>query len=142
MRIYVFGNPLVKEDGLPRKILPALKKSFPKIEFIAADPNENFPAKGEKNIIILDAVKGLNKPRLLGFDELENIANTPVSPHDYDLMLHLQLLRKLKRIDKVKIIGLPIRDGRFKLVNKIREIISTLLLGNVKHKTYRGQRHG
>ena len=127
MKIYVFGNPLVKEDGLPIKILPALKKSFPKIEFIAADPNENFPAKGEKNIIILDTVKGLNKPRLLGFGELENIANTPVSPHDYDLMFHLQILQKLRKIDKIKIIGIPFRYNKNSLVNWLTNVIPDLI---------------
>ncbi|OGK14515.1 hypothetical protein A3C98_05705 [Candidatus Roizmanbacteria bacterium RIFCSPHIGHO2_02_FULL_37_15] len=107
MKIYVFGNPLVKEDSLPLKILPKIKKYFPEIVFEVVDPNENFPPKGEKDLIIIDTVKGIKKPRILDLVELEKISLTPISPHDYDLMLHLQILRKLKKIDKIKIIGLP-----------------------------------
>ena len=142
MKIYVFGNPLVKEDSLPIKVLPKLKKLFPRIKFEITDPNENFPSKDEKNIIILDTVKGIKNPSILDLDDLEKIFKTPGSPHDYDLMLHLQLLKKLKRIGKVKIIGLPIRDGRLKLVNKIQAIISTLLLGNARRRTCKDQKSG
>src|SRR3989338_3362464 len=107
MKIYVFGNPLVEEDSLAIKLIPSLQKKFPNIQFVIADPNENFPSKGEKDLIIIDTVKGIKKPRILDLVELEKISLTPISPHDYDLMLHLQILRKLKKIDKIKIIGLP-----------------------------------
>ena len=147
MRIYVFGNPLVKEDSLPLKILPKLKKLSPKIIFEIADPNENFPPNGEKNIIILDTVKGIKKPSLLDLNHLERISKTPNSPHDYDLMFHLQLLKKLKKIEGVKIIGIPSWVDRPKMVNKLivnelKVIITTLLLGSVRRRTYRGQRRG
>lgn len=106
MRIYVFGNPLLKEDSIPLKLLPKLKKIFPKIEFIITDPNENFPPNEEKNLIILDTVKGIKKPMILDLSNLESIKSTPISPHDYDLMFHLQLLLKLKKINSVKIIAI------------------------------------
>jgi len=129
MKIYVFGNLWLKEDSLPLKLLPDLKKLFPKIEFIVCDPNENFPPYGEKDLIILDTVKGIKKPMILDFSNLKSIKSTPISPHDYDLMFHLQLLIKLKKINRVKIIGIP-------------NVISTLLLKNEQRKTYMDQMRG
>ncbi len=107
MKIYVFGNPLVKEDCLPLELSNQLKNKFKEIEFIPADPNENFPPKGEKDLVILDTVKGIKKPMLLDLDDFEKKKKTPLSPHDYDLLFHLLLLKKLKKINKVLIIGVP-----------------------------------
>ncbi len=107
MRIYVFGNPLVHEDSIPLQILPGLKKVFPQVEFIITDPNENFPPEGEKNLVIIDTVKGIKKPVLLDLDNFEKQTKTPISPHDYDLLFHLLLLKKMKKIESVKIIGVP-----------------------------------
>ena len=107
MKIYVFGNPLVEEDSVPLIILPQLKKQFPDIDFIVVDPNENFPPKGERNLIIFDTVKGISEVTLLDYSDLAAIEKSPVSPHDYDLLLHLLLLKKMGKIDSVKIIGFP-----------------------------------
>ncbi len=119
MKIYVFGNPLIKEDSLPEKLIPQLKETFPKIEFVIADPNENFPPENERDLIILDTVVGIKKPVILNLDHLQQKNNTPVSPHDYDLLIHLQLLKKIKKIDKVKIIGVPIKTKIKDLINFI-----------------------
>lgn len=127
MKIYVFGNPLVKEDSVPLGLLPDLKKLFPKVTFIITDPNENFPPKNEKDLVILDTVKGIKKPTLFNLDDFEKTKNTPVSPHDYDLLFHLLLLKKLKKIDSIKIIGIPsIFKGRTLLLDLLKKIISTL----------------
>lgn len=107
MKIYVFGNPFVKEDSKPLSILNALKKKFPQILFEVVDPNENFPPSDERDLVILDTVSGLKKTQLISFSDLQSVDSTPVSPHDYDLLFHLQLLMKLKKISSVKIIGIP-----------------------------------
>lgn len=107
MKIYVFGNPLVRGDSIPLMILPKLKRIFPHVEFAVTDPNENFPPLDEKSLIILDTVKGIEKPIPLNLDRFATNEKTPVSPHDYDLLLHLLLLKKLKKLDEVIIIGIP-----------------------------------
>ncbi len=107
MKIYVFGNPLVKEDSVPLVLLPKLKEKFPEAKFIVTDPNENFPPAGETNLVILDTVKGIKKPTLLDLNRCMTNKKTPISPHDYDLLLHLLLLKKMKKIESVKIIGIP-----------------------------------
>ncbi len=125
MKIYIFGNPLVKEDSLPLRILPTLKKLFPRIEFIIADPNENFPPKSEKDLIILDTVKGIKEPMILNLDDLADIKSTPISPHDYDLLFHLLLLKKTKKLNHVKIIGVP-EKKRGEVFGSINGLIKSL----------------
>jgi Ni,Fe-hydrogenase maturation factor len=127
MKIYVFGNPLVNKDSLPLKLLPELKKEFPKIEFIVADPNENFPPNGERDLIILDTVMGIKKPTILDLDDFQKNEKTPVSPHDYDLLFHLLLLKKTKKIREVKIIGLPEKTTLDTIDAKVIKIIASLL---------------
>lgn len=107
MKIYVLGNPLVAEDSLPIKLAFQLKTVFPAINFQIVDPNENFPPIGEKDLIIFDTVIGIKKPMVLDLNSFEKAKQTPVSPHDYDLLFHLLLLMKLKKIRSVKIIGIP-----------------------------------
>lgn len=121
MKIYVFGNPLVKKDALLVKLLPELKKTFPRIEFILTDPSDNFPPDGEKELVILDTVIGIKKLTILNLSDLQKITKTPISPHDYDLLFHLLLLKKTKRLNSVKILGVPPRatkDEVLKLLTK------------------------
>jgi Ni,Fe-hydrogenase maturation factor len=128
MKIYVFGNPLVKEDSLPYRLLLKLKKEFPGVCFQTSDPNENFPPKEEKNLIILDTVKNLKEVRLFDFDNLKIPEKTPISPHDYDLLFHLLLLKKLKKINSLKIIGVPsVLKDKKNIRNEVRKIITSLL---------------
>jgi len=139
MKVYVFGNPLLKSDSLPLKILPRLKKILPSIDFQVTDPNENFPPQKEKNLIILDTVFGIKKPTIFDLDDLlNNREKTPISPHDYDLLTHLLLLKKLKRVEKVIIIGIPpVKENKLDF-----NLVSTLLLKSGQRKTYKDQKPG
>lgn len=127
MKIYVFGNSLVKEDSGALQTMPTLQVQFPQIQFVAVDPNENFPPENEKNITILDTVSGIYSVMFFDFTDLKNVEKTPISPHDYDLLLHLLLLKKMGKIDSVKIIGLPMKIITHKEMKEIKRIISSLL---------------
>jgi len=116
---------LVKEDSIPIKLLPDLKQQFPYIEFIVCDPNENFPPPGEKDLTILDTVIGIKKPAILNLDDFGSKGKTPISPHDYDLLFHLLLLKKLKKINGVKILGIPLNKSR-NIIHQIKLLISQL----------------
>ena len=131
MKIYVFGNPLVREDSQPLLILPRLKKQFPEIDFEVVDPNENFPPPGEINLIILDAVKGIDKVMLLDYSDLVSVEKSPVSPHDYDLLLHLLLLKKMGKISEVKIIGVPYGAKQNEILNDVINIIQIIDPGSI-----------
>jgi len=107
MKIYVIGNPLVPNDRASLILIPALQSVFPLIDFCVVDPNENFPPKNERNLVILDTVQGIRKPMKLRLEDMEVRTKTPVTPHDYDLMMHLLLLQKMRRVDTVIIVGVP-----------------------------------
>lgn len=105
VKILVVGNPLLKNDSLPLKILPKLKKVFQEIEFKEIDPSEDFQLEG-KNLLIIDSAKGIGKVVLL--EDLAKICNGKIfSLHDFDLGMTLKLLKKANLIESVKIICIP-----------------------------------
>ena len=102
--IYVFGNPLVKEDSMPLKLIDKLRKEFPYIEFIEFDTVEELDLEKELNII--DTVKGIKKVELT--EDIDKIITDKIySMHDFDLGYNLKLLKKMKMIEKVRIFGIP-----------------------------------
>jgi Ni,Fe-hydrogenase maturation factor len=127
MKIYVLGNPLVQEDSLPLKMISDLKKAVPKVDFIAVDPNENFPPEGEKDLVILDTVKGIKKAMILDLNNFDDYKNTPISPHDYDLLFHLLLLKKLKKIDRITIVGVPSGEMKEEITDEVKKLIQDVI---------------
>jgi Ni,Fe-hydrogenase maturation factor len=108
MKVYVFGNPDVKEDNTTYKVTDKIGETFPEIKFIDVKPNEDLPFIEEDPVILLDVVEGIEKPELITEDHIENLilsSNTTV--HDYDLGFQLKYLKKLNKIGKVYIIGIP-----------------------------------
>ena len=51
MKIFVFGNQLIAEDSSAISLIPLLTKLFPAIQFIPADPTENW-YQNEKELVI------------------------------------------------------------------------------------------
>lgn len=135
MKIYVFGNELVKGDSIALELIPELSRMFPIIQFIEQDPNEQFPPEGEKNPVILDGVQGIQMAVKITIDDLSPIEKTPISPHDYDLLFHLHLLRKMKRIQSAIIIGIPRFAPCKEVLKDVELIIATLLSESGKHTT-------
>lgn len=104
-KILIFGNPLLREDGIPLRILPRLRERFPDIEFKEFDPNEELEAEG-RNIRIIDTVQGIKKVTLI--NDIEAIKSATVyTMHDFDLGYSLKLLKKLHYLDSVVIFGVP-----------------------------------
>lgn len=102
--IYVFGNPLVKEDSMPLKLIDKLRKEFPYVEFKEFDTVEDFELEKELNII--DTVKGIKKVELI--EDIDKIITNKIySMHDFDLGYNLKLLKRMKMIEKVRIFGIP-----------------------------------
>lgn len=125
MKIFVLGNLDLKGDDIVMRLLPKLKKQFPKIKFKHIDPLEGFgenlicsisddrriydkkESGGNEQIIIIDAIKGISKVKR--FDDLAQFvsAHKRLTMHDFDLYDELILLQKLKKLPKIAIIGLP-----------------------------------
>ncbi len=123
MKVSVFGNPLVKEDSLPLKILPKLRKRFPEIEFVVEDPTESLnPPQGEW--WILDSSEGIKEISVLS--DLSKVQFTNrVSVHDYDLSFDLKLLQKLGKLKRLKIIAVPMKMNEKEAIQRVSEIISS-----------------
>ena len=119
--ILVFGNPLLKQDSLPIKLLPKLRSLYPEIEFKEIDPTEDLEKQG-KHLIILDTIKGIDKvTTITSIEQLH--ANKIYSMHDFDLALNLKLLKKLNKIESVKIIGIPMNISEDEALTQISKLI-------------------
>jgi Ni,Fe-hydrogenase maturation factor len=118
--IYVFGNPLVKEDSLPLRLIDKLKKEFPSLQFKEFDTVEDLELEKELNII--DAVKGINKVELI--EDIDKIITDKIySLHDFDLGYNLKLLKKMKMIDKVRIFGIPMKINEKEAFEQLCKVI-------------------
>ena len=102
MKISIFGNPDLPSDALPIKILPELKRLFPKINFIIEDPNElNLPSK---DWLIIDTVENIKSVKVINLDRVEKIKKSSASLHDFDLGMHLLWIQKIQKNVNIKII--------------------------------------
>ena len=125
MKVLIFGNPLVKEDSLPLKILPKLRKKFPSIEFKEFDTAESLEKEGEE-LIIIDTVKNIEDVKI--FEDIEIFERKKIfSTHDYDLAYELKALKKLGYIKKVRIIGIPSKISEEECLRKVSEKLKSIL---------------
>jgi len=132
MKVSVFGNPDVKKDNLVVKLVPKLKKFFPKIDFRVEDPSEGLKppvsvgrGRPERLWVILDVAKGIDKIRV--FEDLDKLVTEKrVSLHDYDVSMELKLLKRLGRVEKLKIVAVPMGMDRKKALEKICSILEDI----------------
>lgn len=102
--ICIFGNPDLEMDSLPIRLLPALEKTFPEIDFVILDPNEEWKIPDE--MVMIDTVVGIKE--LTIFNDLQPFIEAPrVSVHDFDAFFNLIYLQKLGKLKRIKIFGIP-----------------------------------
>ncbi|MGA3020947.1 MAG: hypothetical protein ABSD68_03295 [Candidatus Micrarchaeales archaeon] len=124
-KILVFGNPLLKIDSLPIRIISDLRKKFPEITFKEFDPNENLEKEG-RELNIIDTVEGINKATLI--TDIDSIKTSRLySMHDFDLGYSLKLLKKLSYIDSVKIFGVPMKISKKEALKQLTDLITSSL---------------
>lgn len=108
MKIYVFGNQDVPEDNQAYEYAREIQQNLPQVEFVFIKPNQDLPFAGEKDVVIMDVVAGIEEVRLLTGTDLEKLKLPPrTTVHDFDLGFQLKLLKKLGKIGNVKILGIP-----------------------------------
>lgn len=120
--ILVFGNPLVKEDSIALRVAEKLKEKF---EFKILDAAEDIENEG-KNLVILDCADGIEKTELIG-DLGKLQTNKIYSMHDFDIALTLKLLKKIGKIESVKVIAIPKNYELEKALKETEKIIKTKL---------------
>jgi Ni,Fe-hydrogenase maturation factor len=125
MKIFCFGNPLVKEDRLPLEIADSLKKIFPNIEFIKAYSIEDVEEQleEEKEIVIIDTVKNIDKIKI--FEEKDIALSKIYSLHDFDIGIYVKLMKKMGKIKSAKIIGIPQNYKKKKCISELKRILKT-----------------
>lgn len=123
MKILVFGNILVEKDNLALKLIPKLQRIFPKIEFKEFDPTENLEEEIENGKLrILDVTEGINEVKIIeDISKLEIIKSC--SMHDFDLSYNLKLLKKIGKLQKVKIIAFPMHMDENEALSQIQLIL-------------------
>ena len=124
MIIYIFGNKNSSLDNIALKLIPELELKFPDINFKTLDPNENLDFK-DKNPIILDSAKNIDKVRLI--KDLDKINFSPrTTLHDFDIAFNLKLLSKIKKINSVRIIAVPFKLKKSQCLPAVVKIIKSL----------------
>jgi Ni,Fe-hydrogenase maturation factor len=108
MNIYVFGNEDLEIDNPALEIANKLKNKIKDINFVIVKPNEDLPfIDGEENFI-MDVVEDLNEIKIVEDNNIEKILLSPRNTtHDFDLAFQLKYLKKIGKIGKVTIIGIP-----------------------------------
>lgn len=130
MRVSVFGNPDLPFDAVASGLIPDLQKKFPDVEFIHQDPNEECAppetaAGGGEPWIIIDAVKGVDRVTVIEDTKLIETQQR-ISMHDYDLGMHLTLLKKINPDLKIKIIGIPLGAHAAEILNDVIVVLAAL----------------
>ncbi len=124
MKIYVFGNPLLRKDSIAIKIARKLAKKFPEIEFKEFDVVEDL--EEIDTLYLMDVVKGLKKVKIIeNFDFIET--KKIFSLHDYDLSYEVKLLKKIGKIKKVFLIGIPFGKSEREVEAQIHLILKKWL---------------
>jgi hypothetical protein len=118
--VFVFGNEALDKDSLPLKILPKLRRALPDIEFETKDPNEEWDAPEE--LTVIDTVIGPKKVTV--FSDLEGFTAAPrFSMHDFDALANLRYLKKLGKLKKITVIGIPPDMSEGEAIEAIKKAI-------------------
>ena len=120
----LFGNPDLENDSMPFRVEKYLKKKMRKVEFAHEDPNGDCEPPPDGEWIIIDSVQGISTPKI--FREVDDIIlSKSLTMHDYDLGMHLKLLKKIHPDISVKIIGVPMSGNEKKISEKVFFLISS-----------------
>jgi len=108
VKVYVFGNEDVPEDRRAIEVAEKLAEALEDVSFVPVKPNEDVPFANERRVVVLDTVQGIRDLTLI---EEENIDGLVLSPrgsvHDFDLAFQLRYLKKIGKLGKVTIVGIP-----------------------------------
>lgn len=137
--VTVFGNPDLPEDAMPIVLLPELRKKFPRIEFVHQDPNEDCRPP-ENPWYIIDTVKGIPGVRLVTDTDLIQVKKR-LTMHEYDLGMHLTLLKKIQPDLEIRIIGIPINGKRDDIVEGVSNLLASAPRESVTRSSYTDRTH-
>jgi len=131
MKVYVFGNCDLEFDNNALKVIEKLGQELNTIEFIEIKPNQDIFFGDESTVIILDVIEGLKDVQVFDEKHIDKLILSPRnSVHDFDLGFQLKYLKKLGKLKKVKIVGLPMtKDVDY---NSIHSIFKKLVAQDIQ----------
>ncbi|MCX8158476.1 MAG: hypothetical protein N3D73_02300 [Candidatus Diapherotrites archaeon] len=129
IEIFVFGNPLVKEDSAALRIIKKMK--IKGVKFVETDSLIDH-AKDKESLIIMDVVDGIKNAEIIDIDKIEDIK--PLSMHDFDLALEIKLIKKIFPERTIKILGIPNISNEKSQLAKIKRIINAIKKTTEKRK--------
>lgn len=131
MKIYVLGNEDISFDNAAIKAAKQLENDFKEVNCVFVKPNEDVPFVNEKNVLILDVVSGINKVEYIDDIDVDVFKLSPrYSAHDFDLNFQLRYLKKINKLGKVSIIGLPL--GKSPDYSSIHSIVKKLVAQDIQ----------
>lgn len=112
IKVYVFGNEDLGFDNAAISAAKYLQTLFSQVEFIFIKPNQDLPFSDEEEVYILDVVEGLKKPLFIDIEDFDKLKLSPrTTVHDFDLGFQLKYLKKLGKIKKARVLGLPMTES-------------------------------
>lgn len=117
--VLCFGNEYVDSDSLPKQIADELK--IKGVTFLKCN-NLNDVLEKTGEVFILDVAKGIDDIKV--FDDLSKInAKNITSLHDFDLGYFLTLMKTIGKIEKIRIIAIPIGYDKEKAKEELKKIL-------------------
>lgn len=133
MNVYVFGNRDVPGDEVAFRVAKNINGKIDGIDFVNVSPNEDLPFNKEKGLVLLDVIEGIKSVTVLNEKNLDKLVlSKSVTAHDYDLGFQLKYLKKLGKISKLTIIGLP-QKGKidyFLIQSILRKLVAQEMQGS------------
>jgi len=121
--ILCFGNPYMKDDNIALRVATELKLKNTEFKTIT-DPAQIMEYAGNDEMIIMDAVKGIKKVTVItDIDQLKE--GKKATMHDMDLGFYLKLLKEMKIVKKVRIIGIPMNADIEKAEKEVSKLLKT-----------------
>ena len=117
-KLYVFGNEYLEGDNFALKISKSLKSH----EIVYCTSPDDLLSADEKEIVILDVVKGIKKTILI--EDIKQISTRKIiSLHDFDVGFFLSLMQGMGINKKIKIIGVPQQGNEKKTANEVAALL-------------------
>jgi len=120
MLVLAFGSG---NDRQAWQVADKIKKYFPGVKFVKTEnPDDVFSYSGK--IVIIDSVKGIKKTVLLSLNDIKK--RNIYTLHDFDLAFFLNLMKDMKKISDVKIIGVPMKLDK-NVVEDARKMLESVI---------------
>jgi Ni,Fe-hydrogenase maturation factor len=125
-KVFVAGNPLLKEDSLALEVARELEKKLAGVKFEEIDSLGSLK-EIPRELCIIDVAAGIQRvEEITDLSRLQGIKL--VSLHDFDMAAELLLYSKLGKLGKAVLIAIP---SNYPVEKAVREVKAILLSGSV-----------